>query len=64
MALLLPFHGGATMPDFTTVSVEEAQMRTIAGRQGQFIKEYAEYIQQLPKGQAGKLSLQAIAKVY
>jgi hypothetical protein len=45
------------MPEFTTVSVQEAQLRTIPGRQGQFIKEYADYIQQLPHGQAGKLSV-------
>jgi hypothetical protein len=57
MALLLPFHGGATMPEFTTVSVQEAQIRTIPGRQGKFINEYADYIQQLPQGQAGKLSI-------
>jgi hypothetical protein len=57
MAVLLPFHGGAPMPEFTTVSVTEAQMRTIPGRQGQFINEYADYIQQLPQGQAGKLTI-------
>ena len=45
------------MPEFTTVSVQEAQLRTIPGRQGQFIKEYADYIQQLSHGQAGKLSI-------
>jgi hypothetical protein len=45
------------MPEFTTVSVQEAQLRTIPGRQGTFINEYADYIQQLPKGQAGKLSI-------
>jgi hypothetical protein len=45
------------MPEFTTVSVAEAQMRTIPGRQGAFINEYADYIQQLPKGQAGKLTI-------
>ncbi len=45
------------MPEFTTVSVQEAQLRTIPGRQGQFMKEYADYIQQLPHGQAGKLSV-------
>jgi hypothetical protein len=43
------------MPEFTTVSVQEAQMRTVPGRQGKFINEYADYIQQLPKGQAGRL---------
>jgi hypothetical protein len=45
------------MPEFTTVSVREAKLRTIPGRQGTFINEYAEYIQQLPYGQAGKLSI-------
>ncbi len=43
------------MPEFTTVSLEEAQLRTIAGRQGRYMNEYAEYIQQLPHGQAGRL---------
>ena len=44
------------MPEFTTVPVQEAQMRTIPGRKGTFINEYADYIQQLLKGQAGRLS--------
>ena len=43
------------MPEFTTVSVQEAQLRTIAGRQGSIMNEYVDYIQQLPTGQAGKL---------
>jgi hypothetical protein len=43
------------MPEFTTISVTEAQIRMIPGRQGTFINEYADYIQQLPKGQAGRL---------
>jgi hypothetical protein len=30
-------------------------MRTIPGRQGMFMNEYADYIQQLPQGQADKL---------
>ena len=50
-------NGGATMPEFTTVSVQEAQLRTIPGRQGKFVNEYADYIQQLAIGQAGKLSI-------
>jgi hypothetical protein len=50
------------MPEFTTVSVQEAELRTIPGRQGKFINEYADYIQQLPKGQAGKLSIGADEK--
>jgi hypothetical protein len=45
------------MPEFTTVSVQEAQMRTVPGRQGTFMNEYADYIQQLPQGQAGKLRI-------
>ena len=43
------------MPEFTTVSVKEAQMRTIPGRQGSYMNEYIDYITELPKGQAGKL---------
>jgi hypothetical protein len=46
-----------TMPEFTIVSVQEAKLRTIPGRPGKFINEYADYIQQLPHGQAGKLSI-------
>jgi hypothetical protein len=45
------------MPEFTTISVTEAQIRTIPGRQGTFMNEYADYIQQVPKGQAGKLTI-------
>jgi hypothetical protein len=37
------------------VSVQEAQLRTIPGRQGKIINEFADYIQQVPKGQAGRL---------
>ena len=43
------------MPEFTTVPVQEAQLRTTPGRQGQFINEYVDYIQQVPAGQAGIL---------
>jgi hypothetical protein len=45
------------MPDFEIVSLEEAQFRTIPGRQGRFINQYIGYIQQLAPGQAGKLRL-------
>jgi hypothetical protein len=45
------------MPEFTTVSINEAKIRTIPGRQGTFINEYADYIQQLPRGQAGRLRI-------
>ena len=43
------------MPEFETVSLQEAQLRTMSGRQGRFMNQYASYIQQLPQGQAGKL---------
>jgi hypothetical protein len=45
------------MPEFTTVSVQEAQMRTIPGRQGRYLNEYIDYIQHVPSGQAGKLRI-------
>jgi hypothetical protein len=48
-------YGGETMPEFTTVATNEAQLRTIPGRQGKFINQYADYIQQVSSGQAGKL---------
>jgi hypothetical protein len=51
------YQSGEAMPEFTTVSVQEAQLRTVSGRQAKFINEYADYIQQLPQGQAGKLSI-------
>src|ERR671914_433617 len=49
--------GGETMPEFTTVSVKEAQLRTIPGRPGKYVSEYADYLLQLPHGQAGKLTI-------
>jgi hypothetical protein len=45
------------MPDFTTVSVKEAKLRTIPVRQRQYLNEYAGYIQQLSRGKAGMLHL-------
>ena len=45
------------MPEFTTVPVQEAQVRTIPGRQGKFINEFADYIRRVPKGQAGRLTI-------
>jgi hypothetical protein len=45
------------MPDFEIVSVQEAQLRTIPGRRGKFLNEYAGYIQQLTPGKAGKIHL-------
>jgi hypothetical protein len=49
-------HQGGTMPDFATVSLEEAQVNTTSGRQRKFINEYTRYIRLLSQGQAGKLS--------
>jgi hypothetical protein len=46
------------MPEFTTVSVTEAKLRTTSGRQKTFLDDYVTYIQQVPQGQAGKLSPQ------
>jgi hypothetical protein len=46
------------MPEFTTVSVQEAQLRTLSGRQAQYINQYAGYIHQLAPGQAGKLHVE------
>jgi hypothetical protein len=37
------------MPEFATIPVQEAQFRTIPGRQGRFMNGYAGYIHQLPK---------------
>jgi hypothetical protein len=45
------------MPEFTTVSVTEAKLQTLSGRQKTFMHEYANYIQQLPNGQAGRLRI-------
>jgi hypothetical protein len=53
----VPFSGGGTMPEFTTVSVTEAKLQTTSGRQKTFLDDYVTYIQQLPKGQAGRLRI-------
>jgi hypothetical protein len=45
------------MPEFETISVEEAKLISTVGRQGKIIQEYAHYVQQIPQGQAGKLHL-------
>jgi hypothetical protein len=52
---LMNMKGEAIMPDFAIVSVQEARLRTLSGRQGKVINEYASYIQQLAPEQAGKL---------
>jgi hypothetical protein len=45
------------MPEFTIVPMREAQVSTVAGRQGRLMQEYIHYIRQIPHGQAGKLHL-------
>jgi hypothetical protein len=51
----LPAANGGEMPEFATVSLKEAQLRTIPGRQGRYMNEYVDYIQQVASGQAGRL---------
>jgi hypothetical protein len=43
------------MPDFEVVPLDEARLKTLSGRQGQIVKQYSQYIEQLEGGQAGKL---------
>jgi len=43
------------MPEFTVVPLDEARMKTISGRQGQIVKQYSQYIEQLESGKAGRL---------
>jgi hypothetical protein len=45
-----------TMPEFTPVSRQEAVLQTSSGRQKRYLDEYIDYITNLPKGQAGRLS--------
>jgi hypothetical protein len=46
------------MPEFSTVSMKEAQLQTLTGRREQYVREYAAYIQNLPSGQAGRLRVE------
>jgi hypothetical protein len=57
MDVILPENIGGTMPEFETISVKEAQFRTMPGRRGRFMNEYASYVLKLPYGQAGKLCI-------
>jgi hypothetical protein len=43
------------MPEFETVSLEEAQVNTTSDRRRKFINGYTRYIRRLSQGQAGKL---------
>ncbi len=51
------------MPNFDVVPLQEARLKTATGRCGQFLQQYADYIQQLPEGQAGKLQATEDEKV-
>jgi hypothetical protein len=45
------------MPEFTTVSLNEAKVQTTSGRQKRYLSDYVAYITTLPNGQAGKLTI-------
>jgi hypothetical protein len=49
------YSGGAIMPDFAIVSVQDAKLKTIPSRQRTYLNEYAGYIQQLSPRMAGKI---------
>ncbi len=51
------------MPTFEVISLQEAQLKTATGRRARFLQQYADYIQQLPEGQAGKLEATGDEKV-
>ncbi len=51
------------MPTFDLVPLPEARLKTATGRRGQFLQQYADYIQQLPEGQAGRLQATEDEKV-
>ena len=44
------------MPKFELVSADEAMIKSATGKRAQITREYLGYIEQLKKGQAGKLS--------
>ena len=43
------------MPKFKTLPLSEAMVKSATGKRAQLTKEYMEYIEQLPSGQAGQL---------
>ena len=43
------------MPRFDRVPLGEAKMKTASGKRAQIIAEYVRYIEQLEKGEAGRL---------
>ena len=44
------------MPQLDILPIEEAQMNSATGKRAQIMREYVSYIEQIPAGQAGKLS--------
>lgn len=44
------------MPQLDILPLEEAQMNSATGKRAQILREYMSYIEQIPRGQAGKLS--------
>ena len=44
------------MPNFETVPIDVAAERTVVNQRQKIIQEYVAYIQQLPEGQAAKLT--------
>jgi len=44
------------VPKLDILPLEEAQMNSATGKRAQLIREYKAYIEQVPVGQAGKLS--------
>ena len=51
------------MPTFEVIPLQEARVKTATGRRGQSLQQYADYIQQLPEDQAGKLQATEDEKV-
>ena len=45
------------MPQFETLPLEEAMLRSATGRRAEITKEYLSYIEQLQEAQAGKLTV-------
>ena len=44
------------MPDFDTISLNEAQLLSSTGKRAAIIREYVSYIERVTPGQAGRLA--------
>jgi hypothetical protein len=49
-------NGGNDLPKLDILPLEEAQLDSATGKRAQILREYVGYIEQVPAGQAGKLS--------